>query len=99
MKFGAYLRRERKRASLSLRSLAERIECSAAYLSRVERDEVECVPSEALVCRIALALELDEDELLRRVGRLPSAVKEFLLRNESALRKVRRQMEREAAVG
>lgn len=70
MELSSEIRRRREVAGLTLRSMAERVQVSPAYLSRVERGKVP--PSDALVMTVARALGADAEELLLLAGRVPA---------------------------
>lgn len=61
------LRQSREAAGLSIRRLAERVGLNHAYLADLEKGRKSSPSAEVLV-RIATALELDVDELLRLGG-------------------------------
>jgi len=62
--FGQKIRGYRiENTHLSLRKLAEAVDISPTYLSRIENDK-EPPPSEDIIIRIAQVLGVDEDELL-----------------------------------
>ena len=62
--FGQKIRDYRiQNTHLSMRKLAEAVDISATYLSRIENDK-EPPPSEDIIIRIAQTLNVDEDELL-----------------------------------
>ena len=69
MELGAYIRRRRQAAGLSLRKLAELTRVNPAYLSRVERDIVP--PSEALIQTIAAALGIEFAQFGAMTGKDP----------------------------
>jgi len=83
MKFGEKVRALRKRKGWSLRVLAEHVDVGFTYLSRVENERLNFgdYPSDALIHRLAGALEADEEELLILAERVPDrARKRFLER-------------------
>ncbi len=90
MNFGEFIREERQRHKLSLRSLAHRTAVNAAYLSRVEVGKVS--PSGQMIRRLSKVLSCDEDELLLLAGRLPAELRAMIekepRRVTSALRKL-----------
>lgn len=68
--FGQKIRDHRvHNTHLGLRKLAETIDISATYLSRIENDK-ESPPSEDIIIRIAQALGMDEDELLSYANKI-----------------------------
>ena len=90
MNFGEFIRDERQRHRLSLRSLAQRTAVNPAYLSRVEVGKVS--PSGQMIRRLSKVLSCDEDELLLLAGRLPAELRAMIekepRRVTSALRKL-----------
>lgn len=79
LKFGAFVRRERKAREIGLREMARKIGVSPTYLSKVERDEF-TPPIEDKVRAIAQIIECDPDELLALAGRMPSDLAEIIKR-------------------
>ncbi len=74
--FGAWLRRERTRAGLRLRDVAEVANIGISYVSLLERegekpDGKQTLPSRQAVIGIARALGVDPDEALLRAGLAP----------------------------
>jgi transcriptional regulator with XRE-family HTH domain len=70
MAFGSYIRKKREEAGIPLRDLAQRIDISPAYWSRIER-EMEKAPKNELMERAAQVLGLDLDEVFIEASRLP----------------------------
>jgi transcriptional regulator with XRE-family HTH domain len=77
MDLGAYIRRYRQEAALSLRKLAEVVQVNPAYLSRVERGLVP--PSDALVRALAKVLAVEFVELLLLSGRMPASWQQAII--------------------
>lgn len=63
----------------SLRKFAGRLGVEPSYLSKIERG-LERSPSEDLLVRIAKELGLDEVVLLASFGRIPSDVREIIMK-------------------
>jgi transcriptional regulator with XRE-family HTH domain len=65
----------------SLRDLAEKVDVGFTYLSRVENERLNFgdYPSDALIHRLADALEADEDELLILAKRVPERIRKRVL--------------------
>ena len=76
VKFGAIIRAARESKDISLRALAKRIEVSPTFLSKVETEDWK--PKEDKLRKIAAILELDADDLVARVDRVPSDVADIL---------------------
>jgi len=76
--FGERLRELRKERDLSQKALAEKVEINFTYLSKIENERLDFAqfPSEELICKLATALETDEDELLILAKKVPPRIKE-----------------------
>jgi transcriptional regulator with XRE-family HTH domain len=81
MEFGKKVRALRKAKGWSLRDLAEKVEVGFTYLSRVETKRLNFgdYPSDALIHRLADALEADEEELLMLAKRVPDRIQKRVL--------------------
>ena len=77
MKFGERVRQLRLEKSWSLRDLAAKVDVGFTYLSRVENERLNFgdYPSDALIHRLADALDADEEELLILAKRVPEPVR------------------------
>ena len=85
MSFGQRVRELRISKGFTLRKLAPRVGVGFTYLSRVENEHLNFgdYPSDALIHRLADALDADEDELLILAKRVPNRIKQrFLERPE-----------------
>lgn len=76
MQFGERVRELRQERGLTQQKLAERLEVSLSYVSKVENERLNAgdYPSESFVLKLAKALEADEDELLLLTDRVPEAM-------------------------
>lgn len=81
MTFGERIRELRNAKGLTLRQLAPQIGVGYTYLSRVETGTMTCgdYPSEALIRRLADALDADEDELLFLAEKIPERIRQRVL--------------------
>ncbi len=81
MKFGERVRALRKAKGWSLRVLAEKVDVGFTYLSRVENERLNFgdYPSDALIHRLADALEADEEELTVLAKRVPDRIRRRVL--------------------
>lgn len=81
MKFGEKVRSLRKAKGWGLRALADQVDVGFTYLSRVENERLNFgdYPSNALIHRLAEALEADEEELLILAERVPERVRRRVL--------------------
>jgi len=88
MTFGKRVRQLRHAKEWSLRDLAEKVAVGFTYLSRVENERLNFgdYPSDALIHRLADALEADEEELLILAKRIPEPVKKRVLQRPDAFR-------------
>jgi HTH-type transcriptional regulator, competence development regulator len=89
MAFGSYIRRKREAAGMPLRELAQRIDISPAYWSRIER-EMEKPPKNELMEKAARALGLDLDEVFVEASRLPPDMQKDVAGVVQAYRKFQR---------
>jgi transcriptional regulator with XRE-family HTH domain len=88
MTFGKRIRELRHEKEWSLRDLAAKVDVGFTYLSRVENERLNFgdYPSDALIHRLADALEADEEELLILAKRVPEQVKKRFLQRPDAFR-------------
>ena len=88
MTFGKRVRQLRHAKEWSLRDLAGKVGVGFTYLSRVENERLNYgdYPSDALIHRLAAALDADEDELLILAKRIPSPLKKRFLQRPDAFR-------------
>ena len=70
MSFGSVIRERRTALGIGLNDFAERLEISAAYWSRIERDQ-ENPPRDELIERAAAILGVRMDDLFVEAQRLP----------------------------
>lgn len=88
MTFGNRVRQLRHEKKWSLRDLAGKVGVGFTYLSRVENERLNFgdYPSDALIHRLADALDADEGELLLLAKRIPEPVKKRFLQRPDAFR-------------
>ena len=88
MNFGSHLRMLRTEKQLTLRGLASKVGVGFTYLSRVETGTMTYgdYPSEALIHRLADALDADEDEMLLLAEKIPQQVRQRVLQRPDAFR-------------
>ena len=86
MTFGKRVRRLRQEKGWTLRDLAGKVSVGFTYLSRVENERLNYgdYPSDALIHRLADALDADEEELLILAKRVPEPVKKRFLQRPDA---------------
>jgi transcriptional regulator with XRE-family HTH domain len=90
MRFGNRVRELRKAKGLSLRGLAAKVGVGFTYLSRVENEKLEYgdYPSDALICKLAKALDADADALLILAKKIPPQIRRRVLERPDAFRKL-----------
>ncbi len=90
MRFGERLRELRKAKGFTLRDLAARVGVGHTYLSKAENERLEYgdYPSNALICKLAKALDGDVDELFFLARRIPDRMKKRILERPDAFRKL-----------
>ena len=76
MQFGERVRELRQAKGLTQQKLAERLDVSLSYVSKVENERLNAgeYPSEAFVLKLAKALNADSYELLLLTDRVPKAM-------------------------
>ena len=81
MTFGQRVRELRHAKDWSLRDLAAEVDVGFTYLSRVENERLNFgdYPSDALIHRLADALDANEDELLILAKRIPERIRKRVL--------------------
>lgn len=87
---GTYLRLARQHKGYTLRKTAQQVGISASYLSRLESGDEKCPPSEALLRRFSVELDVDLDGLCQLAGRVPADVLALLVAEPGRFATVRR---------
>ena len=92
MGFGNRLRAMRTAKGLSQRALGERVGVSFTYISKVENGKLDFgdYPSEDLICRLAAALDTDEEELLLLAEKIPEPIRRRFFERPDAFRLIAR---------
>ena len=92
MNFGQRVRELRREKEWSLRDLAAKVDVGFTYLSRVENERLNYgdYPSDAMIHRLADALEADEEELLILAKRVPEPVKKRFFQRPDVFRAIAR---------
>jgi len=86
--FGQRIRELRQAKKWTLRQLAPKVGVGFTYLSKVENEKLDFgdYPSEALIHRLAEALDVDEDELLILANKIPESIRRRLRERPDAFR-------------
>jgi transcriptional regulator with XRE-family HTH domain len=90
IRIGTRIRSARRRADISLRELARRVEASHSHLHGIESGER--APSEKLLRAICTEVGLDFDELARLGGFVPEEIIEYVAKTPGLISRLRREM-------
>jgi transcriptional regulator with XRE-family HTH domain len=92
MRFGDRVRELRTAQGLSQRALGQRVGVSFTYLSKVENGKMDFgdYPSEALIRRLAAALDADEGDLLLLAEKIPEPIRRRFFERPDAFRQIAR---------
>lgn len=85
MTFGERLRALRLEHNFTQRELAERLDVSFTYLSKLENDRMEHPPSEEFIYSLAEELDENPDALLLLARRIPSDIAETIIENPESV--------------
>lgn len=88
MSFGSIIRAKRTELDIGLTDMADRLQISAAYWSRIERD-MESPPRDHLIERAAAILGLRLDDLFVEAQRLPPDMRTDMATVVHAYRRLR----------
>ena len=88
--FGHKIRELRQAKGWTLRQLAPKVSVGFTYLSKVETGKLDFgdYPSEALIHRLADALETDEQELLILADKIPQPIRKRFKERPDAFRQL-----------
>lgn len=86
MRFGERLQELRKAKGYTLRDLAARVGVGFTYLSKAENGKLAFAdyPGEALILKLAAALDADADELLIMAEKIPPQIRKRVLERPDA---------------
>ena len=90
MRFGQRLQELRKAKGYTLRDLAAKVGVGFTYISKAENEKLAFAdfPGEALIVKLAAALDADADELLIMAKKIPAQIKKRVLERPEAFRKL-----------
>ena len=90
--FGKRIRELRQAKGWTLRELAPKVGVGFTYLSKVENSRLDFgdYPSEALIHRLAEALDADEEELLLLADKVPNVIRRRIREKPEAFRRLAR---------
>jgi transcriptional regulator with XRE-family HTH domain len=88
VRFGERPRELRKAENFSQRTLGIQVGVSFTYVSKIKNERLDFgdYPSEELICKLARALEVDEDELLLLAEKIPAAIRKRLFERPEVFR-------------
>lgn len=91
-RFGQKVRKLRLEKGLSLRDLAPKVGVGFTYLSKVENGRLDFgdYPGEALIRKLAKALDAEADELLLLAEKVPDRIRKRVLERPDAFGKLAR---------
>lgn len=70
MDFGSRVKELRRQQELTQREVADNLAVDFSYISKIENNRLDVLPSEDLIRRIAGLLQADAEELLNLAGKL-----------------------------
>lgn len=90
MRFGQRLQELRQAKGYTLRDLAAKVGVGFTYISKAENAKLAFAdfPGEALIVKLAEALDADADELLILAKKIPPQIKKRVLERPEAFRKL-----------
>ncbi|EKK01090.1 XRE family transcriptional regulator [Rhodopirellula baltica SH28] len=90
MVFGKHVRFYRLQRGWTQKNLAEQMEVSESYISKVECGRLHFgdYPSESFICKLAEKLMVDKDELLMLAGKVPLSIRERMQDHPALFRKL-----------
>lgn len=78
MSFGSFIREKRLEKDYTVRKFAEKVDISPAFISRMERDEID-PPTEEKIVAMAQVLSMDSEELIFMAKKMPNKIKNMLI--------------------
>ena len=91
--FGQLIRDARKHKGYSQRELAVLVKLDFTYLSKLENDRADYAPKEDVIRNLATQLDLDPEELVFLVGRIPERDEQLLKQNYKEMPMLFRRMQ------
>jgi transcriptional regulator with XRE-family HTH domain len=95
MQFGERVRELRVQQGLTQQAVADRMEVSVSYISKVENGKLHFgdYPSEKFIHKLAEELRADEEELLLLADKVPASIRSRIRQNPELFRRLA-QMDR-----
>jgi len=90
MQFGTHVRELRERRFWTQKQLADRLEVSVSYISKVENESLHFgdYPSSKFIHKLASELDADEDELLLLADKVPEGIRKRIQQRPEAFREL-----------
>ena len=90
MQFGARVKQLREQRQWTQKELAERLDVSVSYISKVENERLHFgdYPSEKFIHKLADELKADEDELLLLANKVPEGIRRRIRERPEAFRQL-----------
>jgi HTH-type transcriptional regulator, competence development regulator len=90
MTFGARIRELRQGKSLTLRDLAQKVQVTFTYLSKIENGKLSFgeFPGDDLIVKLAESLDADADDLLILAEKIPRAIQNRVFQRPDVFRKL-----------
>ena len=90
MKFGERVRDLRNECELTQRELAERLDVTISYISKVENGKLHHgdFPSEKFIHKLAAEFKADEDELLLLADKVPENIRKRIREKPEVFQKI-----------
>ena len=89
MQFGARVRELREQREWTQKELADRLDVSVSYISKVENERLHFgdYPSAKFIHKLATELNADEDELLLLADKVPDGIRKRIQQRPEAFRR------------
>ncbi|KGP77674.1 MULTISPECIES: helix-turn-helix domain-containing protein [Paenibacillus] len=91
--FEEFIKQARNKLRMTQEEVADKANVKATYLSKMERGQLRTPPSEQVLIRLALALQLEPHEVVIKAGRIPIEFQTLILKDESVVRYLKGKLE------
>jgi transcriptional regulator with XRE-family HTH domain len=88
--FAKRVKEGRIKCDIGLRELARKLTVSPSYVFVLESGG--CRPSDDIVLKLGKVLNIETDELMILIGKVPPDVSEYIIKNPKVLKKLRKEM-------
>ena len=89
MRFGDKIRELRQQHEMSQRDLAAVVDVTFTYISKIENHKLDFgeYPSDVMICKLAAALDADQDTLLILAEKIPPLIKQRVIERPEVFRR------------